>query len=68
MRRRSVVLKARNIFLALVAFLGRGGLFLVSLEGTANYSASALIEQKIAHDSRHFVQGFFIFGVFNYIA
>ena len=76
LRRISVALKARNILLVIVVFLGRGELFPIVLGDIVIHSAPtflsvpddsidsflARIEQKIAHDPSHFVQGLHISG------
>jgi glutamine cyclotransferase len=76
LRRILVVLTPGNIFLVVVAVLGRGELFPVALGDVVTHSApsflalpddsvasfSVRIEQKIAHDPSHFVQGLFISG------
>ena len=76
LRRILVVLTPGNIFLVVVAVLGRGELFPVALGNIVDHSApsflslpddsvdsfSVRIEQKITHDPSHFIQGLFISG------
>ena len=74
LRRILVVLTPGNIFLVVVAVLGRGELFPVVLGAIVTHSAPSVlsltddsvdsfsvpIEQKITHDPSHFVEGLFI--------
>ena len=76
LRRILVVLTPGNIFLVVVAVLGRGELFPVALGDIVTHPApsflslpddsvdsfSVRIEQKITHDPSHFIQGLFISG------